>query len=142
MKVWLTLFFLNAIVLSLDTSASEVYQCKNSEGKVAYSDKKCADDEAQEKLIYKDFPWAKMLDANKPPGTKIIEIKKKRKDTIIRYACYTQIELDTFMKSAHRLSGLNVNLLKYKTSKNGGRGEALIQITPKSNPIFKDKKPF
>ncbi len=139
MKISKIFILFNFIILSLSISASEIYQCKSPEGKSTYSDKPCANGESQEKHVYKKLQWAEALDANKPVGTKIIEVRKENEDTIIQYACSTQIELSRFMQSAHQLSGLNVNLLKYKAPKNGGLGEALIQITSKEDTVFKKK---
>ena len=133
--------FICLILLSPSVSASEIYQCKNSEGKIRYSDKHCSNGESQEKREFKGLPWAKVLDANKPVGTKIIEITKSDGDTIIKYACSTKNELRAFMRSAHKLSGLNVNLLKYKAPNNGGLGEAVMQVTSKEGTLFKAKKP-
>ncbi|MES2824906.1 MAG: hypothetical protein V4732_14975 [Pseudomonadota bacterium] len=130
------LFFI-VILLALNIAASEIYLCKSSEGKNSYSDKPCATGESQEKRDFKDLPWTKTLDASKPAGTEIIEVTKDNGDTIIKYAFFTGAELKKFMKSAQQLSGMNVNLLKFKAPKNGGRGEALIQVTSKADTVFK-----
>lgn len=130
--------FICFILLSLSVFASEVYRCENTEGKIKYSDKRCSNGESQERLGFKDIHWTKALDANKPTGTKIIEITNSADDTIVKYAFSTRSELNAFMTSAHKLSGLNVNLLKYKAPSNGIFGEAVMQITSKENKLFND----
>ena len=131
MKILPTIFFCLFSIVSTNISAGEIYQCKTSEGKIAYSDKQCADSKSQSKVDFKDIPWTRSLEASKPVGTKIIDIAYKNKDTIIKYAFYRKDELEKFMRSANRLSGMNVNLLKYKEPKNGGPGEASLLITTK-----------
>ena len=139
MKIFpISMFFM---MLSLNISASEIYQCKSPEGKVKYSEKPCVKGESQDRRDFKDIPWTTKLDANKPAGTKIIEITDADEDKIIKYACYTKIELNEFIRLAHKLSGMNVNLLKYKASKNGSLGEAVIQVTSKEDNLFKSKNP-
>lgn len=140
MKISKIIIFFNSIIFSLGISATETYQCKNSEGKRTYSDKPCAAGELQVKHTVKNPQWIKLLDARKPVGTKIIDLKKENEETIIKYAYSTQTELSDFMKSAYQLSGLTVNLLKYKAPKDGASGEALIQITPTKDTLFKIDK--
>jgi Domain of unknown function (DUF4124) len=139
MKISFIVIFFSSILFSLSASASEIYQCKSSEGKSTYSDKPCASGDSQQKLDFKSLSWLKALDADKPSGTKIIEITKDNDDTIIKYVCSTEAELSKFMRSAQEFSGMNINLLKYKASNNGGHGEGLIQITSKIDTLFKSK---
>ena len=80
MKIFpISMFFM---MLSLNISASEIYQCKSPEGKVKYSEKPCVKGESQDRRDFKDIPWTTKLDANKPAGTKIIEITEEDKKNI------------------------------------------------------------
>jgi|GEM_PF-6439303 len=131
MKVIVVIFFYVFSVFSVNIFAAEIYQCKTSEGKVAYSDKQCANTESQAKVDFKNISWTRSLDASKPVGTKIIEVTQKKEDTIIKYSFHHQDQLRTFMRSAQQLSSMNVNLLKYKAPKNGAPGEASLMVTTK-----------
>lgn len=130
------------LLVSTNAFATEVFKCVQPDGRNVFSDKPCPKGVEEEKVIYKDLPWEKALEARKPPDVKITELKKVKGDTLITYRFFNQTDSNTFMKLAHELSKQNVNLLKIKVPVNSERGEAVIQVTKKETKLFKemDKK--
>ncbi|MDO6569087.1 DUF4124 domain-containing protein [Alteromonas sp. 1_MG-2023] len=123
------------LTCSISGYASEIYKCKDSDGKLAFSDSPCPTKSSQEVLNIEKKSWESRLQSLKPSSINIIEIDSEEGETTIKYEFKTIADSNAFLKQVRNLSKMPVALMKLVQPKAGGAGRGEIKASNKLKPL-------
>jgi Domain of unknown function (DUF4124) len=125
------------LLLAVDTYA-EIYKCVYRNGRESFSDRHCPNGTRQIALSQNKMHWTKVLRLRKPEHTKVIDIVKEGKNTLVSFGFSDQQEMEAFMRLTRQLSGQPVTVIKVDLPEGGMYGQALLRvgrdIPPNSTP--------
>ncbi len=123
-------------------ASAQIYKCKQSDGKVLFSDKPCSKNAIQEQVEEKSkkTDWVSRLQAEKPASIIIIDVLHQGDDVIIKYKFKTKSGSNEFLKLAKKVSNMPVVLMKYIAPESGSLGRAELIASNKPNLLFDELK--
>lgn len=120
-------------------STAEIYKCKQSNGKVGFSDNPCPKGVVSEQVDIKSkkSDWVDRLQAGKSASITILDVIHNDGDVTIKYTFKTKSDSNEFLRFANEVSGIQIVLMKYIAPDSGRIGRAELLVSSKPNPLFK-----